>query len=158
GHESDVGMQLLDARGDGHDLLDVLAAHHRREEARARAGDEDPVDAGRQAGVGLHPPEELEDLFRLTGVVPLIVAPGDAVLVDHDGLDGGGPAVDAGELHDAAAPAVAGRAPGAAVSPASDPRILPRPMRSATWSARLAAVPVATPWCGTRYVAHCRAG
>ena len=73
-------MEPLDARGDGDDLLDVLAPDQGRDEAGARAREEDPVDARRQAGLGLHAPEEVEHLLGLARVVPLVVAPGDAIL------------------------------------------------------------------------------
>ena len=53
GHEPHLGVEALDAGGDGDDLLDVLAPDQGRDGAGARARDEDPVDAGREAGLGL---------------------------------------------------------------------------------------------------------
>ena len=83
GDEADVGMQPLDAGRDRHHFLDDLAADQRRDEAGARAGEEDAVAAGGQAGLGLHPPEELDDLLGLAGVVPLVVLPGDLAVLDR---------------------------------------------------------------------------
>src|SRR6185369_7830106 len=130
GHEPHVGMQLLDAGGDRHDLLDELAAHLRRDEAGAGAGEEHPVRPGAEAGLGLHALQELDDLLGLLGVVALIVLPGDLAVVDHRGLDGRGADVDADELHETR-----------------------RPIWRATCRTSLAAVPAASPSCGIRYVA-----
>ena len=92
-------MLPLDAGGDRDHFLDELGADQRREEAGARAGEEDAVLAGREAGLGLHPIEELDDLLGLAGVVPLIVLPGDLAVLHHHRLDGGGADVDAEILH-----------------------------------------------------------
>jgi hypothetical protein len=123
--EPHVRMLLLDARRDGDDFLDELAADERRDESGTRAREEDAIRADRQAGLGLHPAEELDDLLGLAGVVSLIVLPCDLAVVRDDRLDGGGADVDAGELHDF-------------------------PIRFATCRTVLAAVPAAVPSCGIR--------
>src|SRR5206468_5131529 len=126
--EPHVRMLALDAGGDGHDFLDQLGADQGRDEARARAGEEDAVRAGRQAGLGLHAPEELLDLLGLAGIVPLIVLPADLTVLHHHRLDGGGADVDADQLHDF-------------------------PIRVATCRTSFAAVPAAAPSWGIAYVA-----
>ena len=66
---------------------------------------------GREAGLGLHALEELEHLLGLAGVVPLVVAPDDAVAVDQRRLDGGRADVEARDLHDATARGASARDP-----------------------------------------------
>ena len=102
-HEPDIRMLALDAGGHRHHFLDELGPGQRRQEAASRAGEEDTVLANGHARLGLHPPEELDDLLGLAGVVPLVVLPGDLAVLHHHRLDGGGADVDAEELHLAAA-------------------------------------------------------
>jgi hypothetical protein len=104
GHEAHVGMLLLDAGGDGDDFLDELAPDQRRDEPRAGAGEEDAIGPGGETGLDLHPPQELDDLLGLLGVVALIVLPGDLAILDDGGLDGGRADVDADELHETRRP------------------------------------------------------
>jgi hypothetical protein len=103
GDEAHVRVEALHARRHRHHLLDGLGAHQRRDEPGARAGEEDPVAPGREAGLRLHAVEELEDLLGLPRPVALVVLPARAAVLDHHRLDGGGPDVDADELHAAAA-------------------------------------------------------
>jgi hypothetical protein len=118
-------MLALHAGGHRHDFLDELGADQRRQEAGAGAGEEDAILADRQAGLGLHPLKELHHLLGLAGVVALIVLPADLAIFNHCRLDGGGPDVNADELHDFAAAW--------------------RPIFFATWRTSLAAVPAACP-------------
>src|SRR2546428_9736328 len=132
-------MLALDTGGDGHDLLDELGAHLRRDEARTGPGEEDAILADRQPGLGLHPREELEDLLGLASVVPLVILPADLAVRHHHRLDGGGPDVDAGEFHDCLEKG--------APPPSRLPRevALRRPILWATWRTSFAAVPAAVP-------------
>src|SRR5437899_10226917 len=180
--EAHVGMLALDTGGDGHDLLDELGAHLRRDEARTGPGEEDAILADRKPGLGLHPREELEDLLGLASVVPLVILPADLAVLHHHRLDGGGPDVDAGEFHDClekGAPPPS-RLPrelaGASAPPPSRlpceragasttlPSRLPcevalrRPILWATWRTSFAAVPAAVPSWGIGYVAFFIAG
>jgi hypothetical protein len=102
-------MQLLDAGGDRHDLLDELGADQRGQEAGAGAGEEHAVAARREAGLGFHAAEELDDLLGLPRVVPLVVLPGNLAVLHCRRLDGGGPDVDADEFHSRRGAALARR-------------------------------------------------
>jgi hypothetical protein len=108
GDEAHVGVQLLHARRDGDDLLDQLAAGERRQEPRARAGEEDAIMPGDDTALALHPLEELEHLLGLAGIVPLVVLPGDAAVLHDHRLHGGGADVHPDQLHQARPPPASG--------------------------------------------------
>src|SRR3989441_169240 len=157
--ESHVGMLALDARGDGDDLLDELAAHQRSDEPGAGAGEEDAVRADCEAGLGLHALQKLEHFLGLAGVVPLIVLPGGfAVGTYHNGLDRGGADVYADCLTGGERVPLLPQTPPPFGRVAGLFRAHRRPIFFATWRTVLAAVAAAVPSCGIRYVAFLISG
>ena len=127
-HEAHVGVQTVHGGGDGDHLLDELAAAEGRDEARARAREEDAVAARHHARLGLHALEELVHLLGLARVVALVVLPRRLTVLHDDGLHRGGADVHADYFHGAG---------------------YPRPSFLATCRTMLAAMPTASP-CGTR--------
>src|SRR5262249_59117327 len=125
GDEAHVGVLAFDAGGHRDDFLDELAADQRSERAGARAAEADAVTRSK-AGFELHPPEELEHLFGLAGVVWVVVLPERLAVFDQVILDRWRPDVDAGEPHGV------------------------RPSARATCSTMFAPVPVTAPLRGTR--------
>ena len=73
-HRVHFRMQLLDRQRDRRNFLHKLRADQIGQRAAARAGDEDAAVVRRNAGFVLHALQELERLFRLLGLVALIVA------------------------------------------------------------------------------------
>src|SRR5262249_60404242 len=83
-------IELLDRERNGVDLLHEFSADEARDAAAARTGDED---AERGIGNGeffLDAFEEFQDLFRLLGLVALIILPENFVFrrIDYDRLHG----------------------------------------------------------------------
>src|SRR5262245_60764564 len=115
-------MQLLDRSGQRDDFLDHLAAEKRRERTCAGACEEDAVAIGGEAALGLHAPEELARHFRLLGIVALVVFPANLAVLADRSLDRRRSDVEPDDQHEAL---------------------------EATWRAKLAAVPAATPEDGT---------
>src|SRR5262249_29286205 len=123
GGEVALRVHFPHRRGQAAPFLPHPAAQQRREHARAGAGEEDAVAPRREAALGLHAPEELEHHFRLLGVVALVILPADRAVLADGGLDRGRSDVEPDRQHGRAFPAPC--------------------------SAMLAAVPAATPECGT---------
>ena len=87
GDEAHVGMEFLRCRGNSDDLLHHPTTDKRRNEPRAGPGEDHAVLAGREAGLVLEAGEEVQGLFGLPRVVPLIILPADFTILDQHGLD-----------------------------------------------------------------------
>ena len=88
----DIGVEFFDGQRDGVDFLNEAPAEARGDRARTGAGHEDAKGVLRNAvEVRFDLFEKLDALFRLLGVVALIVLPEDLIRrrIDDDGLDGG---------------------------------------------------------------------
>ena len=84
-------MQLLDGERDRGDFLHELGADQVGQRAAARAGDEDAAVVRSDADFLFHALEEFQQLFRLLGLVALVVLPDHLVSfgLDDDGLHRG---------------------------------------------------------------------
>ncbi len=87
----DFGVELLDRERNRSDFLHELCADQIGQRAATGAGDEDAAIVRSDADFILHALEEFEQLFRLLGLVALIVLPDHLVGfgLNHDGLNGG---------------------------------------------------------------------
>ncbi len=81
-------VELLDGHRHGGDFLHEFRADEARDRVSAGSSDEDAGGAWPDAGLGLHPAQEVADLLRLPRLVALIVLPDDdiRVVIDDDGF------------------------------------------------------------------------
>ena len=84
-------MELFHRQRNRRDLLNELGADLLGNAPSPRTGQEHASVVAANAGVLLHPLEELQCLFRLLGLVPLVVLPEDFIggRIDNHGLYGG---------------------------------------------------------------------
>ncbi len=99
-HGVHLGVELLDGERDGRHFLHELGADERRQRGATRTGHEDAAVAGADADFRFEPPQELERLLGLLGLVALVVRPDDLVPfgLDGHGLDRRRANVDADEI------------------------------------------------------------
>src|SRR6266849_6560088 len=88
-HRVDFRMHLLDGQRYGGHLLHEFAADHGGDSAASRAGDKYAAILGADARFGFDPAQKLQRLFRLLGLMPLIILPDHLVALtpDHNCLD-----------------------------------------------------------------------
>ncbi len=73
--EAHVGMNFLHRRGHRHNFLNHFPAHQRRNQPRARTRKKDAVLLRSEVVLLLHPVQEVENFFRLLGVVAFVGLP-----------------------------------------------------------------------------------
>src|SRR6202140_3879965 len=97
------GMEFLHRQRDSVYFLHELGADQRAECIAARAGDEHTAVVGSNSGFGFYALEEFQEFLGLPRLMALIVLPEDAVgsCFNDDGLDRGGPYVQAYAIADA---------------------------------------------------------
>ncbi len=86
----DLGVKFFDRQRDSMHLLNKLRTDHLRDGSATGAGDEDACILRRNSSVGFHAAQEFEDLFRLTGLMTLVILPDGLVGrgIDHNRFNG----------------------------------------------------------------------
>src|SRR5206468_10676714 len=85
-------MKFLDCERDGMHFLNKLRTDHLSNGSATRAGNKDACISGSDSSVLFHSTQELEDFFRLTRLVALVVLPDGLISrrVNHNRFDSRG--------------------------------------------------------------------